>query len=220
MSISFLKPTVVALSLTVATMAAAQPVSAAGLNQTCKKAGAVTTVKSKGKTIRVKCSRVGSKLRWVQVKTSTTTPVPTETVSQRNASRQAASYLRSSAFSRSGLIEQLEFEGFSLADATYGTDAQKADWNAQAVKKATSYLRTSAFSRTGLIKQLEFEGFSNAESVFGVDGQKADWKEQASKMAASYLKTSGFSRSGLISQLLFEGFTQAEAEYGVSSAGL
>lgn len=219
MSAKFLKPMAVALSLTIATMTAAQPVSAAGLNQTCKKAGAVTTVKSKGKTIRVKCSRVGSKLRWVQVKGSTT-PVPAETISQRNASRQAASYLRSSAFSRSGLIEQLEFEGFSLADATYGTDAQKADWNAQAVKKAASYLRTSAFSRTGLIKQLEFEGFSNSESVFGVDGQKADWKEQASKMAASYLKTSGFSRSGLISQLLFEGFTQAEAEYGANSAGL
>ena len=154
--------------------------------------------------------------------TTTTTAAPSQsgTVSQRNAVSRAASYLRSSAFSRSGLIGQLEYEGFSNSDATYGVDAQNADWNSQAVKKGASYLRTSSFSRTGLIGQLEFEGFSNSQSVYGTDSQNADWNAQAAKKAASYLKSSSFSRSGLISQLLYEGFTQAQAEYGVSTTGL
>ena len=152
--------------------------------------------------------------------TTTTTPSQSGTVSQRNAVSKAASYLRSSAFSRSGLIGQLEYEGFSTSDATYGVDAQNADWNAQAVKKGASYLRTSSFSRTSLIGQLEYEGFSNSQSVYGTDSQNADWNAQAAKKAASYLKSSSFSRSGLISQLLYEGFTQAQAEYGVGTTGL
>jgi len=235
-------------------------VSAVGINQPCKKAGVSASAKSKGKTVRVKCSKVGKKLRWVQVKGSalsttptvravTPTPAPTVasptvprvapvpapvvtsppvpatpalvgTVSQRNAVAKAASYLRSSAFSRTGLIGQLQYEGFSLEDSTYGVDAQTVDWNTQAVKKAASYLRTSAFSRSGLIGQLEYENFSNAEAIFGVDAQGADWNAQAAKKAASYLRSSSFSRSGLISQLLYEGFSQSEAQYGVSTTGL
>ena len=156
----------------------------------------------------------------VATTTTTATPSQSGTVSQRNAVSKAASYLRSSAFSRSGLIGQLEYEGFSTSDATYGVDAQNADWNAQAVKKGASYLRTSSFSRTSLIGQLEYEGFSNSQSVYGTDSQNADWNAQAAKKAASYLKSSSFSRSGLISQLLYEGFTQAQAEYGVGTTGL
>ena len=152
--------------------------------------------------------------------TTPAAPVLAGTVSQRNAVSKGASYLRSSSFSRSGLISQLQYEGFSLDDATYGTDAQNADWSAQAVKKGASYLRTSSFSRTGLIGQLEYEGFSNSQSVYGTDSQNADWNAQAAKKAASYLKSSSFSRSGLIGQLLYEGFTQAQAEYGVSTTGL
>lgn len=91
-----------------------------------------------------------------------------ETVSQRNARLKAARYLEYSAFSRSGLIDQLEFEGFSTADSTYGTDAIKANWAAQAARKAKQYLEYSPFSREGLIRQLEFEGFTTAEATYGV----------------------------------------------------
>jgi hypothetical protein len=157
----------------------------------------------------------------ISTTTSTTTTLAlVGTVSQRNAVSRAASYLRTSAFSRSGLISQLEYEGFSRDDATYGVDAQNADWRAQAVKKGASYLRTSAFSRSGLISQLEFEGFSSSEATYGTDAQNVDWNTQAANKAASYLRTSSFSRSGLISQLEYEGFTRAQAEYGVNSVGL
>jgi hypothetical protein len=105
------------------------------------------------------------------VPTSPSTPVPTSpsTVSQSSAVLRATSYLRTSSFSRSGLIRQLEFEGFSNADAIYGVDKQNADWRAQAVLRAQSYLRSSAFSRSGLIRQLEYEGFTNEQAIFGVN---------------------------------------------------
>jgi hypothetical protein len=95
---------------------------------------------------------------------------PNETTGQANARKSAKNYLSTLAFSRSGLIKQLEFEGYSTEDATYGTDAQNADWNEQAVKAAKNYLDTMAFSREGLIQQLEFEGFSTAEAEFGANG--------------------------------------------------
>ena len=103
--------------------------------------------------------------------TPTPTPTPTPTaptlsVSRANAVLKAASYLRSSGYSRSGLIKQLLYEGFSNDDAIYAVDAQKTDWRVNAVRKATSYLRSSGYSRSGLIKQLLYEGFSLADSEF------------------------------------------------------
>lgn len=104
----------------------------------------------------------------IPVTTTTTTTIGVS-VSKTQAVRSAASYLRYMSFSRSGLIRQLEFEGFSNEDATYGVDRQNADWYAQAAKTAASYLKTMSFSRSGLIRQLLFEGFSQAEAEYGVN---------------------------------------------------
>jgi Host cell surface-exposed lipoprotein len=92
-----------------------------------------------------------------------------ETSAQENARRSAESYLESQSFSRSGLIDQLEYEGFSTADATYAVDAVNPDWNEQAAKSAESYLESQSFSRSGLIDQLEYEGFTKQQAVYGVD---------------------------------------------------
>lgn len=86
---------------------------------------------------------------------------------EENALRRAKEYLEYSAFSYSGLIEQLEFEGFSNSEATYGADHCGADWNEQAVKRAEEYLEYSAFSYSGLIEQLEFEGFTSSQAEYG-----------------------------------------------------
>ena len=48
---------------------------------------------------------------------------------------KAKSYLNSSAFSYEGLIEQLEYEGFTETEAKYGVDNCGANWKAQALKK-------------------------------------------------------------------------------------
>ncbi len=42
------------------------------------------------------------------------------TAGQSNALRSAQDYLRFSGFSRSGLIDQLEFEGYTRDEAEYG----------------------------------------------------------------------------------------------------
>jgi hypothetical protein len=90
------------------------------------------------------------------------------TASQQNALRSASSYLKFSAFSRSGLIGQLEYEKFSTADATWAVDRVTVDWNEQAAKSAQSYLKMSSFSHPGLVDQLTFEGFTPEQAEYGV----------------------------------------------------
>lgn len=94
---------------------------------------------------------------------------PSETVSQKNAVRSANSYLQVMAFSRPGLITQLEFEGYPTEDATYAVDKISPDWYEQAAKSAENYLSVMGFSRSGLIDQLVFEGFSADEAAYGAD---------------------------------------------------
>ncbi|OBK28910.1 hypothetical protein A5634_19645 [Mycobacterium asiaticum] len=89
-------------------------------------------------------------------------------MSQQNAVAKAKEYLSMSAFSRTGLIDQLEYEGFSTEDATYAVNTIAVDWNQQAAKKAKEYLSMSAFSRSGLLDQLAYEGFTPAQAQYGV----------------------------------------------------
>ena len=72
------------------------------------------------------------------------------TTSQRNAIDRAKSYLSIMYFSRQGLIEQLEYEGFSTSDATFAVDHISVDWNSQALGKAQDYLETMPFSYSGI----------------------------------------------------------------------
>lgn len=88
---------------------------------------------------------------------------------KRNALRSAKDYLSVMPFSYSGLIDQLEYEGYSNSEATYAADNCGADWYEQAVKSAKQYLEVMAFSRSGLIDQLEYEGYTHDQAVYGVD---------------------------------------------------
>lgn len=142
------------------------------------------------------------------------------TVSQANALRSARSYISIMDFSHSGLVDQLEYEGFSTEDATFAADNCGADWNAEALGSAMSYIDVMDFSYSGLIEQLEYEGFTAEQAKYGADNCGADWFQEAAESAQSYLEVMSFSRSGLIDQLLYEGFTYEQAEYGVSTTGL
>ena len=53
----------------------------------------------------------------------------------KNAVRKSQRIFKNHGFSKSGLIEQLEFEGFSNEDATYAANELNVDWKEQAVKK-------------------------------------------------------------------------------------
>lgn len=91
------------------------------------------------------------------------------TFGEQNALEKAHQYLNYSAFSYTGLIEQLEFEGFSHSEAVYAADNCGADWNEQAVKKAQQYLDYSSFSRSELLDQLVFEGFTQSQAEYAVN---------------------------------------------------
>lgn len=94
--------------------------------------------------------------------------VPKLTRSQEQAVGTARDYLDTAPLSRKGLIDQLVFEGYSTADATYGADHIAANWLEQAARTAEAYLGITHFSRSGLIGQLEFEGYTHRQAVYGV----------------------------------------------------
>ena len=96
---------------------------------------------------------------------------PEEEVSmgKQNALGSAESYLRTSAFSKEGLKDQLKFEGYSEEEASYAVNEVDVDWKEQSEKSAESYLEFSSFSRQGLIDQLEYEGFTSSQAEHGAD---------------------------------------------------
>lgn len=96
-------------------------------------------------------------------------PEPELTAGQANALGKAEDYIDVMAFSQQGLVDQLKFDGFSTADATYGAKHVGADWNEQAARKAKEYLAVMSFSRAGLIDQLEFDGFTAAQAKHGAE---------------------------------------------------
>lgn len=162
--------------------------------------------------------------------TTETTVSPTEgmDLATANAFGKALDYLSFMAFSRDGLANQLEFEGYTSEQIEAAISALEeyslVDWNEQAFESAENYLEYSAFSREGLLDQLDYEGFTPEQAEYGVstleENNLVDWNEQAYLSAESYLDYTEFSRQGLIDQLLFEGFTQEQAEYGVDQVGL
>ncbi len=155
---------------------------------------------------------------------------------EKNAVKEAQSYLNFSGFSRNGLIQQLSSEygsGFTLDAATFAVnyleDNNLVDWNEQAVREAKSYLEFSSFSRAGMIEQLSSEygsQFTKEQAEYAVSYLESngmvDWYEQAVKEGQSYLNVMSYSRSGLIEQLSSEygsKFTVDQAEYAVNALG-
>jgi|ERR1039458_886665 hypothetical protein len=91
------------------------------------------------------------------------------TVSQQNAGRAARNYLAGSAFSKQGLIAQLQYpagHGYSVQDATVAVDGLNVDWTAQAVKSAKEYLQysTSSFSCSRMTGQLSYAKFTASQA--------------------------------------------------------
>ena len=93
------------------------------------------------------------------------TQAPSGSVEQLNALGTAENYLDFTSFSREGLIDQLEYEGYTTEDATWAVDNVGADWNEQALQSAKDYLDYTAFSYSGLIGQLEYEGFTTEQAT-------------------------------------------------------
>ena len=100
---------------------------------------------------------------------SLTSSAGASTASQRNALSTAKAYLRVQGFSKSGLIDQLDYEGFSRSDSRWSAARVGVSWYWQAFRVAKAYLRVQSFSKSGLIDQLEYEGFTHAQAVYGAN---------------------------------------------------
>lgn len=89
------------------------------------------------------------------------------TVGMDNALRKALDYLEFTAFSYTGLYDQLIYEGFTSSEAYFAVEHCGADWNEQAVKSAKNYLSFTSFSFSGLVEQLEYKGFTHDQAEYG-----------------------------------------------------
>lgn len=132
----------------------------------------VATVSSKGKVKARKAgkatitAKVGNRKYRCRITVKTRTG--SGTVSQRNAVQTALRYLKYMPFSKEGLVEQLEYEGFSHDDAVYAVEHISVDWFDQAAEMAIRYLKYSSFSHKGLVDQLIYEGFTADQAEYGV----------------------------------------------------
>lgn len=172
--------------------------------------------KDAGKKLTVKVT--GKKSGYTTASKTSSSRTYAMSTAQKNAVGDAKSYLSFMSFSRTGLIGQLEYEGYSTLNATFAVDYVAPNWNKQASLSAESYLKYSAFSHSGLIDQLEYEGFTTSQAKYGVDSLSADWYDQAERMAYQYLEYLDFSWDELYRQLRYEGFTDAQATYGTNMA--
>ena len=60
------------------------------------------------------------------------------TLGQKNAdSKSTTVTLEFAAFSHSGLVDQLQYEGFTPEEATFAADNCGADWNEQVAKESS-----------------------------------------------------------------------------------
>lgn len=73
-----------------------------------------------------------------------------------------------SAYSKKGLVIQLNHDGISKEEAFEKINNLKIEWKDQAVKKVEEYIATSAYSKNELIEQLQYEGFTADQAAYGV----------------------------------------------------
>lgn len=94
---------------------------------------------------------------------------PTIIIGQENALDKANSYLNFTAFSREGLREQLEYEGFTPEEIDYALEYVPVDYNEQASRKALSYYTRQNLSKQGVYDQLIYEKFTPEQAQHGVN---------------------------------------------------
>ena len=143
----------------------------------------------------------------------------------QNAINAAKQYLQFQAFSRQGLIDQLDSpyaDGYSVTVATAAVNSLRVNWNAEAVLAAKGYLQDQSFSCQGLIQQLSSsfgDKFTLAQAEYGVhkvglcgssssahsgaggSSHSSVLEQNAINSAKQYLQNEAFSKQGLIDQL-------------------
>ena len=97
-------------------------------------------------------------------------PTYKPTRGESNALNSAKDYLSiMPGWSCTGLMEQLEYEGYTTSEQKYAVDNCGADWYQQAIYSAENYLKTMPMSKTELCEQLIYEGFTPDQANKAVD---------------------------------------------------
>lgn len=91
------------------------------------------------------------------------------TAEQKTAALLARSYLIGSAFSRSGLISQLQSEGYSFETVEAAIDILSIDWQVQAVKRAKLLTQYEDYTLESLQERLLDYDFTTEESEYAAD---------------------------------------------------
>ena len=102
---------------------------------------------------------------------------------ESKAVKDALTLTGAKAFSREGLIAQLESMGHSHSEAEKAADAAGADWNEMALRQASAFLSYLPLSGQELAGRLTGAGFTAEEADYAVENCGADWKENALKHA-------------------------------------
>lgn len=82
---------------------------------------------------------------------------------RKNAVKSAELCLKILPYSRQGLIEMLEYGGYSNDASVYAVDNVTVDWNEQCAKAAEMYLKSHPFDRRNLHIVLEYKGFTKEQ---------------------------------------------------------
>lgn len=151
----------------------------------------------------------------------------------RTAFEQAQDYLTYMSFSRSELIDQLQYT-HTYEDSVAAVEQLEAeglvDWNEQAYNQAKHYIDSCGISRQELYDLLAGDygyGYSASEANYALtrleDENYVDWNEEAFESAVEYLEIDDFTRERMIYQLTSEfggRFTEEQAEYAVDRLNL
>ena len=116
-------------------------------------------------TIRVEAKDLQTSTKTTQFKSDPQPKSKSLSVEEEQAVRSARSYLDYSGFSKTGLISQLEYEGFPKSVASAAVNSLVVDWDQEAYESGKSYLDYSSFSKSGLIEQLKYEGFTSSQAT-------------------------------------------------------
>lgn len=133
------------------------------------------------------------------------------------ALKEAEESLQYSDFSHDGLVDYLEYDGFTHEAAVYAADNVEVDWNEEALNSANDYINYSPMSESGLKGQLEFEKYTDDEVNYAMDHIDADWNAEALEDLKEWKAYDSTKSDDEIRDMLeLDGFTDEQIDYAFS----
>jgi SOS response regulatory protein OraA/RecX len=95
-------------------------------------------------------------------------PTENSSLGETNALKAAENYLDLMAFSKSGLADQLEYDGYTEKQIEFAVNNCYVDFAAEAAEAAENYIEIMAFSKQELTDQLEYDGYTENQIRFAL----------------------------------------------------